>query len=140
MNFTPQTNRHRRLVDHIETKGGSKTVCVSTALSFFGIMPDEYRYTSSKKKVDSFVDVLRRKGYSVRSQRSKLSLKKYSTTTQVRRALKRSDFTSDDYFIFWGGQKTCGHVIVINGNGKTVIDTAPRTRWKMIKILLVEQK
>jgi len=140
MKFTPQTIKHRTLNNHIETGSGSKTICVSTSLSFFGIEPNEYRNTSSHKNMTAFVDVLRRKGYSVRSQKSKLRLKRRATTTQCRRALKKSDFAEQDYFIFWGTQRTCGHVIVMNGNGKTIIDTAPNTRWKMAKILLVELK
>ena len=140
MKFTPQTIKHRTLNDHIETGSGTKTICVSTALSFFGVAPDEYRNTSSNKNMTAFVDVLRRKGYSVRSQKSKLRLKRRATTTQCRRALKKSEFTEKDYFIFWGSQKTSGHVIVMNGDGETIIDTAPNCRWKMVKILLVEPK
>lgn len=140
MGFTPQTRKHRTLNDHIQTGSGTKTICVSTALSYFGIAPDEYRNTSSNKNVSAFIGVLRRKGYSVRSQRSKLRLKKRATTTQCRKALKKSDFTPDDLFIFWGSQKYSGHVIVMNGEGETIIDTAPRKKWKLVKILLVEPK
>lgn len=134
MKLTPLTLACRKLNDHIYKKNGIKSVCVSTALCFFGVEPDEYSLTSSHKNPSLFLNILRRKGYSVRSRKSKLKLTTENTTTEVRRALKKSEYSKNDYFIFWGYQRKSTHVIVLNGDGETIIDTAPGKRWKFYKI------
>jgi len=141
-NLTIETRNHKHLVDgHIYHSKGTKTVCVSTCLSFFGIHPDEYNYTSSDKDNFYFIKLLRRKGYSVRSRMSELKLKYWkTTTTDARNALRKSDYGKDDLFLFVGRRKTYGHAIVMDGNGKTIIDTAPSCRMKTWKIWKVEQK
>ena len=72
--LTPQTIANQHFNEHIYYDGGTKTVCVSTVLSFFGIHPDEYHYTSSNKNITAYKNILRRKGYSVRSKKSDLNL------------------------------------------------------------------
>lgn len=139
--LTIETNKHLHIRDHIKHKGGTKTVCVSTCLSFLGIHPDEYNYTSSKTNNFLFIDIIRRKGFSVRSKMSELKLKSWDTnTTDARRALKKSKYGSDDYFLFVGQRRTYAHAIIMDGNGKTIIDTSPSSRMKTWKIWKIEKK
>jgi len=140
--LTPETRNHKHLVDgHIYHSKGTKTVCVSTCLSFFGIHPNEYSYTSSDKDNFHFINILRRKGYSVRSRMTELKQKyNKTTTTDVRRELKSSDYGKDDLFLFVGRRRTYAHAVVMDGNGQTIIDTAPSCRMKTWKIWKVEKK
>ena len=139
--LTIETRTHRLLDDHIEYKGGTKTICVSTCLSFFGIHPNEYNYTSSNSDNFYFLKTLRRKGYSVRSKMSELKLSYWSTTTtDARKALKRSEYDKNDLFLFVGRRTTYAHAIVLDGNGRTIIDTSPSSRMKTWKIFKVEKK
>lgn len=138
--ITPQTHEHKHFNDHITYKTGIKTVCVATCLSFFGIHPDEYHYTSSAKNTWLFIDILRRKGFSVKSKMSELSLKYWkTTTTDARKALKKSKYSQDDFFLFIGRRKTYAHAIVLDGNGNTIIDTSPSSRMKTSKIWKIEK-
>ena len=137
--LTPETIANKKIRDHIEYAKGTKTICVSTVLSFLGISPDDYTYTSSKKNRYVYEGVLRRNGYSVRSRMSELKLRKGSTMTKVRKALRKSDYGSKDYFMYLGYQKGSAHLILLNGNGKTIIDTAPSKRYKLESIKIVEK-
>jgi hypothetical protein len=134
-----QTGQNRTLRNHINHDGGVKTVCVSTCLNFFGVKDTQYRYTSSNGNRTNFVDVLRRFGYSVRSKKSEFKATKYPTMTQLRKEMRKSSYTSSDYFIVSGFQKTSAHLMVLNGNGETVIDTAPKKKWKIRMVSIVEK-
>jgi hypothetical protein len=140
INTINRTNEFMILNKHIYFDGGAKTVCVSTCLAFFGIMPNEYVYTSSKGNVNAYENVLRRKGYSVRSRKSEFGIKKIVTMTELRRKLKSSDYTANDLFIVVGYQRKSAHLMVLNGNGETVIDTAPNSKWHISDINIVELK
>ena len=70
------------LSEHVHTPGGNfKGVCVSAVLAFFGIAPNQYRYTWSKKKGNNYDAILRRFGYAVRSRKS--AFKKAKTVSQL---------------------------------------------------------
>lgn len=128
-----QTHKHRVLKGHITHKSGAKkTVCVSSCLSFFGIKPEWYSYTSSGKTINSYEGVMRRFGYGLRSRKSELKVKIGSTTmTQLRKALKASKYTRNDFFLVSGVQTKKAHLMVLNGLGETVIDTAQGMKWKI---------
>ena len=137
--MTYQTIINQELNEHKYTNGGTKTVCVSTCLNFFGIRPSEYHYTSSNNNIYSYKNVLRRFGYSVRSRRSMFKIKKSPTMTSVKRMMRKSDYTQNDYFIVSGCQSRKAHLMVMNGNGEIIIDTAPNSRWKVRDISIVER-
>lgn len=129
-----QTNKHRVLNNHIRHKSGaSKTVCVSACLSFFGIHPDKYSYTSSLRTINSYEGVMRRHGYGLRSRKSEFKVQKYNKTTMtaLRKAIKASKYTRDDFFLVSGVQRKAGHLMVLNGMGETIIDTAKGKRWRI---------
>jgi hypothetical protein len=129
------TKQHTHLKDHVTFNGGTKTVCVSTCLSFFGISPDTYNYTSSKSNFEAYLGVIRRNGYAVRSRFSELKIKKYCTMTTLRKGLRKSVYGENDYFIVSGYQQSgVAHLMVLNGKGEFIIDTAPNSKWRIRRI------
>jgi hypothetical protein len=129
------TSEYRVLPEHIRFSKGIKSICVSTCLNFFGITPNTYNYTSSSKNRTAYINVLRSRSYSVRSRVSEFKVKKFKTTlTELRTNMKRSGYQPNDYFIVQVANKGAAHLIVLNGDGQTVIDTAPRCRWKVIQV------
>lgn len=112
------------LPDHVRTAGGNfKGVCVSACLSYFGIAPDQYRFTSSKKTgIHCYLNILRRFGWSVRSRKSTL-IKGTKTVASVSKAIRAyKDYVEDTMYLV----HVSGHVLLMNSQGKVVVDTAPR--------------
>jgi hypothetical protein len=135
----------RGVSQHIRYSGGAKTVCVSSCLAALGVPPKAYTYTSSKRNRYAYENVLRRFGYSVRSRASEFKVikadryhRKLANLSDVRRRLKASDYTSSDRFLLCLEQTTCAHLILLDGNGNTIRDTAPNKRWKVSRITLVQ--
>jgi len=123
------------LNDHIVTESGNfKGVCVSAVLSYFGITPDQYKYTWSKKVGNNYHNILRRFGYSVRSRNSVFS--KAKTVSQIKKAIKKYADIYDNvsYMVV-----VKNHVLLLNSNGQTVVDTSPRKmdRRKVLKVSAV---
>ena len=139
MRSTDVTRNHRTLSEHIRHGKGSKTICVTTCLNYFGIPFDAYHYTSSNKNRDTYINVMRKFGYSVRSRKSEFKASKFPTMTSLRREMKRSDYTSRDMFIVEGLQTKKAHLMVLNGEGETVIDTAKGMKWRVNKVSIVER-
>lgn len=133
------TLKNLTLKNHIYYNSKStKTVCVTTCLNFFNIPIDSYKYTSSLKNKEAYKNVLRRNGYSVRSRNTEFKVKKGGITlTQLKRNIKLSHYTEKDLFIVYVFQSKTAHLIVLNGNGNTIIDTAPKCRWKVLKVSIV---
>lgn len=129
---------------HIRHQGGSQTVCVSACLSYLGVDPATFHYTSSKRNRYAYENVLRRAGFGVRSRASEFKVKKadryhgsLANLSDVRARLKASDYTAKDRFLLCLEQTTCAHLILVDGNGKTLKDTAPNKRWKVSRISIV---
>ena len=122
------------LSDHLtHASGRRKTVCTSAVLAHFGIAPSSYRYAENRKTVCS---VLRRNGWSVRSRMSKLP--KGCTIGQARKAIaKFSGKDSERFYV-----SVPGHAMLLDGKGRTVVDTAPRKRdrRRVLAITIVERK
>ena len=138
--MTTATMKNRTLQNHITHGKGSKTVCVTTCLNFFNIPFDAYHYTSSDRDIFTYKNVLRRFGWSVRSKRSEFkALSGSSTMPQLRRNMKKSKYTSDNYFIVSGYQSKSAHLMVLNCNGETVIDTAEGMKWRIRGVSIVER-
>ena len=138
--MTVETRNNRTLEDHINHNKGTKTVCVTTCLNFFNIPFDSYHYTSSDRNIYTYKNVLRRFGWSVRSRKSEFKALKPITMTQLRRNMKKSEYTENDFFIVSGYQSKCAHLMVLNGNGETVIDTAEGKKWRVRNVSIVERK
>ena len=133
------TTQYRTLRNHINHNKGAKTVCVTTCLNFFNIPFDSYQYTSSYKNVSAYKNVLRRNGYSVRSRKSEFKVKLSTTLTQLKRNVKNSGYTKESLFVVHLVQSKTAHLVVINGLGEVIIDTARGLRWKVSQISIVER-
>ena len=133
--MTTLTKNHQVLNDHITHKSGeAKTVCVSTCLAYFGVPAGSYKYTDNgfrnRKTRRYFTDnrrgaILRRFGFAVRSRLS--SVGGYDTTVGKVRAkiAKLDDPAGTKYLAIVHGARTA-HAIVLDRDGSTLIDTAPR--------------
>jgi len=99
--------------------GRRKTVCASSVLAHFGIYPDTYNYAENVGDVNR---ILRDRGYSVRSRKSKIVTKKANTLGGIRNRIKDLG-EPGKYFI-----RVIGHAMVLDGEGKTIVDTDPRKR------------
>ena len=132
-----KTHEFKSLNEHINHSKGVKTVCVTTCLSFFGVDINSYSYTSSNKNSGAFKNVLRRFGYSVRSKKTEFKALKHPTMTSLKKEIKKSDYTKDDFFIVWGFQSKASHLMVLDGEGDIVIDTAPKKKWRIKEVSIV---
>jgi len=120
--------RHTRLKEHIQHESGEwKTVCVTACLTALGVPVDSFHYTG--KVLDNRREaILRRHGYAVRSRMSKLP--KNPTIGKTRDAIKKMDDPKGTkYMVVVQGNGYC-HAMLLDANGKTVVDTDPRKRDK----------
>ena len=137
MRNNQSTAPHVRLSDHIFRDSGScKTVCVTAAITSFGVPVDAFNSTSTKKNVNAYEGVLRRNGFALRSRKS--SVGKNPTVGGIRKRLQGlGDPEGTRYLIMvWG------HVLVLDRDGNTIVDTAPRRadRRKVVRIHAVWPK
>ena len=58
--------------------------------------------------------------------------------TSVRRALAKSNFTSKDRFVVHQYQSKAAHLMIVDGNGNTVVDTARGMKWRVASVKIVE--
>jgi hypothetical protein len=133
------THKHIALREHKRFTKGTKTVCVSACLKFFGISENEYHYTSSDKNRTAYINVLRKFGYSVRSKKSEFKASKFPTMTELKKNMRKSNYGANDFFIVSGFQSKSAHLMVLNGNGETIIDTAPKKKWRVRLVSIVEK-
>jgi len=109
------------LSNHVVREKSFKGVCVSKCLGYLGITPDLYHSTWTKKTGNDATNaILRRFGFAVRSRKSYIA--KNSTVGGIRKSIKKLNDPKDTvYFV-----TVRGHLLALDRNGKTVIDTAPR--------------
>jgi hypothetical protein len=101
-----------------------KTPCASATLAYFGVTGTTWNERTQRNVWD---DTLRRNGYAVRSRASKLS-RKESTVGAARGKLASVAAAEPEILAFVA--RVDGHVLVIDRNGETVVDTDPRKRDK----------
>ena len=110
--------------DHIRhASGKSKTVCVTACLTALGIPFDGFQVTGTLCK-PNYMATLNRFGLSARSRMSKMPRAK--TIGQCRQAIaKLQDPAGTVYLVVLWSPSYC-HAILVNSQGETVVDTAPR--------------
>lgn len=106
------------LSEHVTHESGRrKTVCTSAVLAHFGISPSKYRYCENRKDMER---ILRRNGWAVRSRLSKVG--KGCSVGQARARIAKLG-EGGYYYV-----SVPGHAMLLDSNGQTVVDTAPRKR------------
>tara|TARA_B110000503_G_scaffold91392_1_gene137963 strand:- start:519 stop:860 length:342 start_codon:yes stop_codon:yes gene_type:complete len=100
-----------------------KTPCASATLEFFGVKGTTWNERTGKNVWD---DTLRRNGYAVRSRMSKLGSS--PTVGSVRAKVAKLAASEPDIIAFVA--RVSGHVLVIDRDGQTVVDTDPRKKDK----------
>ena len=130
------TNEYITTKERVDYGNGVKTVCVSTCLNYFNVPYDSYNYTSSKKNLFAYKNILRRNNYSVCSRMSEFGVKnKRTSLTVLKKTIKKSKYNSTDRFIVSVCTYTSAHLIVLDGDGNTIIDTAKGARWKDVRLV-----
>ena len=111
------------------------TPCAGAMLQYFGCMGVTWNARTQK---NVWADTLRRNGYSVRSRYSKI--KKGASVGGIRKTLTKIAMTEGNIMAFVVRVK--GHVLVINCEGQTIVDTAPRKadRRKVISLYAIMKK
>ena len=109
------------------SNGEAKTVCTSAVLGALGISPGQYRYSG---RVRQWPPILRRAGYAVRSRN--VQARGVGTVGALRRLIKSRRRAWGDpgraWYLVTVKSRTAWHLILLDSNGKTVVDTAPRKR------------
>jgi hypothetical protein len=127
---------------HIHRKDGrgrytsSKTVCVTAVLSALGIDPERFHSTSTARNVDAYEGVIRRRGFALRSRRS--SFPRKVTVGGLRDGIRRLDDPDGTLYLV----RIRAHVLLLDAEGRTVVDTAPRRsdRRAVVKVHAVWPK
>ena len=101
-----------------------KTPCATAALAYFGVSGTTW---NARTKSNVWPDTLRRAGFAVRSRLSKLN--KAETTVGASRA-KLAKIAQEESDVIAFVVRVKGHVLVLDTNGQTVVDTDPRKRDK----------
>jgi hypothetical protein len=113
------------LTKHQTTQSGNfKTICVSNVLAAFGIHPDDYKFTyNNRTKSNLTVSILRRAGFHVRSRFSQVKGKTVGGARAKIRKIAKTDPKGVKYLV-----QVPEHVLLLDENGETIIDTAKRRR------------
>ena len=101
--------------------GQGKTVCTSAVLAAFGIDACQYHYSGY---LEQRLSVLRKHGWAARSRNSKL--RKNESVGAARKLIaqhKWGDPPGTRYMI-----RVKGHALLLDYDGNTIVDTAPRVR------------
>jgi len=108
------------VAEHIYFKSGeAKTVCTSEVLGAFGIHPSQYHYSGH---ANQRANVLRKHGWAVRSRFSQL--RRNASVGQARQTIiNLNDPTGTHYMV-----TVERHCLLLDENGNTIVDTAPRKR------------
>jgi len=111
------------LTEHVVRTKSFKGVCVSKCLAYVGITPDKYYSTWTNKTGNNATHgILRRFGFAVRSRKSYIP--KNATVGGIRKSIRAlNDPSGTVYFV-----SVKGHLLALDQNGRTAIDTAPRRR------------
>jgi len=113
------------LSDHVRRANGTvKTVCVTACLTSLGIPVTAFRNTYNGRR-NTWDSVLRRNGYAVRSRKSQLpkGCTVGKARTLIANRIAPRDPAGTRYLI-----AVPGHLLMLNAQGQTVVDTAPRKR------------
>jgi hypothetical protein len=116
-------NQLKGLTNHIVRKSGSaKTVCVSHVLARIGVPITAYQSTFTRKSGNVAPSILRRNGFAVRSRMS--SIPKGASVGKARAAIAKLKDPAGTLYM----TSVSGHLILLDANGQTIVDTAPRKR------------
>lgn len=118
----PKLQRPVVLKEHIQQPSGKwKTVCVTACLTALGIPFDSFRVTGSLEK-PNYLSIINNNRLLARSRKSYLP--KGATIGKARKAIAKLD-ENLVYFVILKHKGYC-HAILLNGDGKTIVDTDPR--------------
>lgn len=111
------------------------TGCAGAVLKYFGCMGVTWNNRTEK---NVYLDTLRRNGYAVRSRTSQI--KKWSSVGAIR--AKLAQIADKEPKIEGFIVEIINHVLVLDRNGQTIVDTDQRTRdrRRVLKVYAVWKK
>jgi len=138
--YTTTTRQAHGVSGHItHDSGRRKTVCTSAVLAEFGIDARQYNYSQNERDIKR---LLNKFGWSHASRKSAVginnrNLGKRPSVGKVRKMIaKMDDGPNARYYV-----SVPGHAMLLDGNGKTIVDTAPRRvdRRKVLSISVIRR-
>lgn len=112
------------LENHITHESGQKkTICVTAVLTALGVPAESFHYTGTVAD-NRRNAILNRHGFACRSRLSKLG--KNATIGQARKKLARLNEGPAVKYMVCVCYGSTAHLMLLNNEGKTVVDTAPR--------------
>jgi hypothetical protein len=109
----------KRIEKRDSRQNGMKTVCTSAVLN--ALNADNWHYSQNKSDM---LNILRRSGYAVRSRKSQLT-KKIFRVSHIKNHVDRFSKLNGKFIVF-----VERHVLLLDENGQTIVDTDPRIRDK----------
>jgi hypothetical protein len=120
------TAESRTLSAHIKTNVGMKTVCVTTCLTFLGVPVDSYEYTHIYGKGEQWTQLLEANGYELTDIRKGRMM----SVTEARKMITSSGkYGPKDYFVISACRSRDAHLMVLDGRGRYLINTAKGARF-----------
>ena len=111
----------------VHASGKTKTVCVTACLTAIGVPFDSFQVTGDLEKAH-YLKILNKNGFKARSRKS--AMPKKATIGACRKAIKKLGEDALFFAIVWGSGYC--HAILLDNEGKTIVDTSPRAKDKRI--------
>jgi hypothetical protein len=122
----PRIHKPVIMREHIKHESGKwKTICVTACLTALGVPFDGFKVTGPLQR-PNYMAIMARFGLSARSRKS--FMPKGATIGACRSAIAKLNEDAV-YFIVVHGNGYC-HAMLLNSDGKTLVDTDPRKRDK----------
>ena len=114
------------LPDHIQhaQSGRRKTICVTAVLTALGVPASGFHYTGTLAD-NRRVQILNRHGFSCRSRLSAIGGRGTTIGKARKKIASLGDAPGTMYMVAVKTSKTA-HLMLLDSNGQTVVDTAPR--------------
>jgi len=139
--YTTTTRQAHGVSGHItHDSGRRKTVCTSAVLAEFGIDARQYNYSQNERDIKR---LLNKFGWSHASRKSAVGINKRTrgakmpSVGKVRKMIaKMDDGPNARYYV-----SVPGHAMLLDSNGTTIVDTAPRRvdRRKVLSISVIRR-
>ena len=108
-------------------------VCVSACVSYLGIEPNQYDYTWSLNEGNRApLNTMKKFGFRVGLRNE--TFKGATTVNQLIKLIKKHN-NKEENVVYYVGVR--GHVLLINSEGKVVVDTDPRFKADRRRVLSV---
>jgi hypothetical protein len=131
-----RTEKHAKVKRQRFRDGRVIGPCVAAVLDYLGVPNETYIYTSVRGKRKLYEEILEKNGYTLVKD-MRVTGKSVSVAL---RELRKLGYTSTDRVIILSSNKSKAHILLVNGAGQRIIDTAPRVRHKVEELVKVSKR